>query len=173
MTAAFTISPSAALHAQWTQTWGGNFADAAGTSYNQANWWNDVQSSPVWDDGTQQTTLDSTNNVYVDGNGDLVLAMTYFPGATHPYTSARLTSKQALGPYGRFYTRIQNPAAQGTATAQYNNTVFGPNVYVFDPNIAGSTINATINSISNRSVDQAQFATSSAGCCSSPAATRA
>ncbi len=53
-------------------------------------------------------------------------------------------------------------AAAGTAAAQYNNTVFGPNVYVFDPSVSGSTINSTINSISNPSVDQAQFETNRA-----------
>ncbi len=105
------------LHAQWTQTWGGDFPGTAGSTYNHSNWWNNVQSSPVWGDGTQQTTSDSTNNVYVDGQGNLILAMTYSPGATYPYTSARLTSKEALGPYGRFDTRIQNPAARGMGAA--------------------------------------------------------
>ncbi len=50
-------------------------------------------------------------------------------------------------------------AAAGTASAQYNNTIFGPYVYVFDPSVAGATINSTITSISNPSVDQAQFST--------------
>lgn len=52
--------------------------------------------------------------------------------------------------------------AFGTASAQYNSTIFGPNVYVFDPSVAGATINSTITSISNPSVAQAQFATSRA-----------
>ena len=39
---------------------------------------------------------------------------------------------------------------------------FGPNVYVFDPSVAGSTINSTVNAISNPSVDQAQFSTNRA-----------
>ncbi|HLI77592.1 MAG TPA: hypothetical protein VKV02_11645, partial [Acidobacteriaceae bacterium] len=45
------------------------------------------------------------------------------------------------------------------AAAQYNNTIFGPNVYVFDPSVAGSTVNSTLSAISNPSVDQAQFST--------------
>ena len=50
----------------------------------------------------------------------------------------------------------------GTAAAQYNGTVFGPNVYVFDPSVAGSTINSTLSAVSNPSVDQAQFSTNRA-----------
>lgn len=49
--------------------------------------------------------------------------------------------------------------AAGSATAQYNNTIFGPNVYVFDPSVAGATINSTITSVSNPSVASAQFQT--------------
>lgn len=108
---------SAPLLAQWTQTWGGTFPGSANSTYNHSNWWNNVQPTPSWGDGTQQITSDSTNNVYVDGNGNLVLAMTYTAGATYPYTSARLTSKQAFGPYGRFDAKIQNPSAQGMGAA--------------------------------------------------------
>jgi fibronectin type 3 domain-containing protein len=105
------------MHAQWTQVWGGNFSGAAGTTYNHANWWNNVQSTAVWGDGTIQNTSDSLQNAYLDGNGDLVIAMTYNPNAAVPYTSARLTSTYAAGPYGRMDTRIQNPSALGMGAA--------------------------------------------------------
>ncbi len=105
------------LQAQWTQTWGGNFPGAANTTYNHANWWNNVQPNNPWGDGTQQKTSDSLNNVYVDGNGNLVIALTYDPTAAFPYTSARLTSRQALGPYGKIDARIQNPSVQGAGAA--------------------------------------------------------
>ena len=105
------------MHAQWTQVWGGNFPGAAGTTYNHNNWWNNVQPNNPWGDGTQQKTSDSLQNAYVDGNGNLVIALTYTPGAAYPYTSARLTSKYAAGPYGRFDTRIQNPSVQGAGAA--------------------------------------------------------
>jgi trimeric autotransporter adhesin len=107
----------ASLHAQWTQVWGGNFPGAAGTTYNHANWWNNVQPTAVWGDGTIQNTSDSLQNVYLDGNGDLVIAMTYNPNAAVPYTSARLTSTYAAGPYGRIDARIQNPSAVGMGAA--------------------------------------------------------
>lgn len=46
--------------------------------------------------------------------------------------------------------------------AQYNNSIFGPNVYIFDPSVPGATINSTLDKISNPSVDQAQFSTNRA-----------
>ncbi len=113
---------TSSLHAQWTQVWGGDFTGAAGTTYNHANWWNDVQDNTgnIWGDGTLQSTSDSLQNVYLDGNGNLVIAVTYNPnpgaGQTS-YTSARLTSTYAAGPYGRMDTRIQNPSAVGMGAA--------------------------------------------------------
>jgi len=48
------------------------------------------------------------------------------------------------------------------AFAQYNSTIFGPNVYVFDPTVSGSVINSDIASISNPSVSSGQFSSSRA-----------
>ncbi len=114
------------LHAQWTQVWGGDFTGAANTTYNHANWWNDVQPTAVWGDGTIQNTSDNLQNVYLDGNGDLVIAMTYNAGNAVPYTSARLTSTYAAGPYGRMDARIQNPSAVGMGAAFW---ALGANAY--------------------------------------------
>jgi hypothetical protein len=47
-------------------------------------------------------------------------------------------------------------------SAQYNSTIFGPNVYVFDPTVPGSVINSDIASISNPNVGTGQFSTSRA-----------
>ena len=114
------------LHAQWTQVWGGDFTGAANTTYNHANWWNNVQATAVWGDGTIQNTSDSLQNAYLDGNGDLVIAMTYNPNNAVPYTSARLTSTYAAGPYGRMDARIQNPSALGMGAAFW---ALGANAY--------------------------------------------
>jgi hypothetical protein len=46
--------------------------------------------------------------------------------------------------------------------AQYNSTIFGPNVYVFDPTVSGSVINSDIASISNPNVSTGQFSSSRA-----------
>ena len=69
------------------------------------------------------------------------------------------TSKQVLS-FGAAFGVVLG--STGIAAAQSNNTIFGPNVYVFDPSVAGSTINSTLNAISNPSVDQAQFSTNRA-----------
>jgi trimeric autotransporter adhesin len=115
--AAICFLCTSSLYAQWTQVWGGDFPGAAGTTYNHADWWNNVQATAVWGDGTIQNTSDSLQNAYLDGNGDLVIAMTYNPNAAVPYTSARLTSTYAAGPYGRVDARIQNPSAVGMGAA--------------------------------------------------------
>ena len=114
------------LKAQWTQVWGGDFSGTANTTYNHANWWNNVQPTAVWGDGTIQNTSDSLQNVYLDGNGNLVIAMTYNANNAVPYTSARLTSTYAAGPYGRADARIQNPGALGMGAAFW---ALGANAY--------------------------------------------
>jgi fibronectin type 3 domain-containing protein len=124
--AAICLLCTSSMHAQWTQVWGGDFTGAAGTTYNHANWWNDVQATAVWGDGTIQNTSDSLQNVYLDGNGDLVIAMTYNPNNAVPYTSARLTSTYNAGPYGRIDARIQNPSAVGMGAAFW---ALGENAY--------------------------------------------
>ncbi|MBB6143455.1 fibronectin type 3 domain-containing protein [Silvibacterium bohemicum] len=120
-----------ALHAQWTQVWGGPFTGSANTTYNHSEWWNNVEDNTgnQWGDGTIQSTSDSLQNVYLDGNGNLVIAMTYnaSPGAGQSaYTSARLTSTYAAGPYGRVDARIQNPSATGMGAAFW---ALGANAY--------------------------------------------
>ncbi len=46
----------------------------------------------------------------------------------------------------------------------YNNTIFGPNVYVFDPSVPGATINSTLDAITktNPSDNAVQFGTNRA-----------
>jgi trimeric autotransporter adhesin len=112
------------LRAQWTQVWGDDFNGSANTTYNHSLWSNEVKQNTgnVWGDGTIQSTSDSLSNAYLDGNGNLVIAMTYNP---HPgtgqtaYTSARLHGlpTSGLGPYGRFDARIQNPSSLGMGAA--------------------------------------------------------
>ncbi len=130
-------------HAQWTQVWGGNFPGAANTTYNHSNWWNNVQPNNPWGDQTVENTSDSLQNAYVDGNGNLVIALTYTPGAAYPYTSARLTSKYAAGPYGKMETRIQNPAVGGAGAAFW---ALGADVYpaATAPNTASPSTNGGV-----------------------------
>jgi len=105
----------------WSLTWGDDFTGTAGTTYDHTKWWNEVAENTgnTWGDGTIQSTSDSPQNVYQDGNGNLVLAMTYNPnpGAGQTaYTSARLHSVANIG-YGKIEARIQNPSAVGMGAA--------------------------------------------------------
>jgi fibronectin type 3 domain-containing protein len=115
---ATTLATGATL---WTQVWGDDFTGAAGTTYDHTKWWNEiaVNTGNAWGDGTIQSTSDSLQNVYLDGSGHLVEAMTYnpAPGAGQTtYTSARLHSIENIG-YGRIDASIQNPSAPGMGAA--------------------------------------------------------
>ena len=116
--AAICFLCASSLHAQWTESWGDDFNGAANTTYNHSNWTNEVKNNTgnVWGDGTIQSTSDSISNVYLDGNGDLIIAMTYSGGN---YTSARLKSlpTTGLGPYGQIDFIAQNPSAVGMGAA--------------------------------------------------------
>ena len=120
---AFVCLLALPAHAQWTQTWGDDFTGSANTTYNHDNWWNKVVTNTgqnPWGDGTVMSTSDSLSNVYLDGNGHLVIAMTYDanpPGKDSAYTSARLTARTSVGPYGKIEASIQNPSAQGMGAA--------------------------------------------------------
>ena len=115
---------ASSLHAQWVQNWGDDFNGNANTSYNHNLWTNEVKDNTgnVWGDGTIQSTSDSLSNVYLDGNGNLIIAMTYNanPGSGQTnYTSARLKSlpTTGLGPYGQIDFVAQNPSAVGMGAA--------------------------------------------------------
>ncbi len=118
----FLCAPS--LHAQWTYTWGDDFNGAANTTYDHTLWTNEVKENTgnVWGDSTVQSTSDSLSNVYLDGNGDLIIAMTYNanpPSGQTDYESARLKSlpTTGVGPYGQFDFIAQNPSAAGMGAA--------------------------------------------------------
>ena len=55
---------------------------------------------------------------------------------------------------------LSAPWLESAAHAQYNGTIFGPNVCVFDSSVPGTTINTQLDAITNPSVAQAQFSMS-------------
>ncbi len=114
---------AAPLQAQWTLTWGDDFTGNAGASYDTTKWLNEVKHNTgnVWGDGTIQSTTDSRANSYLDGNGNLIVAMTY-DAATNSYSSARLktTGRYDVGPYGKIEARVQNPSAVGMGAALWS-----------------------------------------------------
>jgi hypothetical protein len=71
----------------WTTVFGDNFAGAAGSAPSAANWFYDIGTG--YGTGEIEQTTNSTNNVYLDGNGHLVLKAINSGGT---WTSARIES---------------------------------------------------------------------------------
>jgi Malectin domain/Ricin-type beta-trefoil lectin domain/Putative Ig domain/Glycosyl hydrolases family 16 len=71
----------------WSTVFSDNFAGAAGSAPSAANWFYDIGSG--YGTGEIENTTNSTNNVYVDGNGDLVLKAIDNGGT---WTSGRIES---------------------------------------------------------------------------------
>jgi hypothetical protein len=79
-----TVPPAPA---GWTTVFGDNFAGPAGSAPSSANWFYDIGTG--YGTGEIEHTTSSTNNVYLDGNGHLVLKAT---GSGGTWNSARIES---------------------------------------------------------------------------------
>jgi hypothetical protein len=71
----------------WTTVFGDNFAGAAGSAPSAANWFYDIGTG--YGTGEKEQTTNSTSNVYLDGNGHLVLKAVDNGGT---WTSGRIES---------------------------------------------------------------------------------
>jgi F5/8 type C domain/Ricin-type beta-trefoil lectin domain/Putative Ig domain len=71
----------------WTTVFGDNFAGASGSAPSSANWFYDIGTG--YGTGETEQTTSSTSNVYLDGNGHLVLKAINSGGT---WTSARIES---------------------------------------------------------------------------------
>ena len=71
----------------WTTVFGDNFAGGANTAPSQQNWFYDIGTG--YGTGEKEQTTNSTNNVYLDGNGHMVLKAINNGGT---WTSARIES---------------------------------------------------------------------------------
>jgi hypothetical protein len=79
-----TVPPAPA---GWTTVFGDNFAGAAGSAPASANWFYDIGTG--YGTGETEHTTNSTSNVYLDGNGHLVLKAINNGGT---WTSGRIES---------------------------------------------------------------------------------
>jgi F5/8 type C domain/Ricin-type beta-trefoil lectin domain len=90
-----TLGPAPAARADtvpppptgWTTVFGDNFAGSAGSAPSSANWFYDIGTG--YGTGEIEHTTNSTSNVYLDGNGHLVLKAINSGGT---WTSARIES---------------------------------------------------------------------------------
>ena len=82
----------------WSTVFSDNFAGAAGSAPSAANWFYDIGTG--YGTGETENTTNSTSNVYLDGNGDLVLKAIDNGGT---WTSGRIesTTGRLPGPAGR------------------------------------------------------------------------
>jgi hypothetical protein len=71
----------------WTTVFGDNFAGPAGSAPSASNWFYDIGTG--YGTGETEQTTNSTSNVYLDGNGHLVLKATDSNGT---WTSGRIES---------------------------------------------------------------------------------
>ena len=93
VTAAVTSAPAAKADtvppapSGWTTVFGDNFAGAANSAPAASNWFYDIGTG--YGTGESEQTTNSTSNVYLDGNGHLVLKATDNNGT---WTSGRIES---------------------------------------------------------------------------------
>jgi len=103
----------------WQLAWSDEFNDAAGTLPNPQNWNYDLGGGG-WDNGELETYTDSANNVFQDGNGNLVIQAIRDPSGN--FTSARLQTGNPKAStrtadlswqYGLIEARIKAPFGLG------------------------------------------------------------
>ncbi len=78
--------------AGWTTVFSDNFAGAAGSGVNTANWKYDTGPGSSFGTGEIETMTNSTSNVHLDGNGHLVITALNSGGA---WTSGRIQTNTA------------------------------------------------------------------------------
>ncbi|MFF6779471.1 carbohydrate-binding protein [Streptomyces sp. NPDC012510] len=113
--------------AGWTQVFVDDFNGAAGTGVNTANWQYATGTSypggPAnWGTGEVETMTNSTNNVSLDGNGNL--RITPLRDSAGRWTSGRIETNRAdfqppAGGKLRVESRLQMPNVTGTAAEGY------------------------------------------------------
>ena len=129
-TATFAMNASAAVPGApsgMTTVFSDDFTGAAGSGLNTANWLYDIGTSypggaANWGTGEVETMTNSTNNVYQDGNGNLVIKP--IRDGNGNWTSGRVETQRTdfAAPAGgkvRMEARLQQPNVSGAAAAGY------------------------------------------------------
>ena len=110
-----------------TTVFSDDFTGAAGTGLNRSNWLYDIGTgypggASNWGTGEVETMTDSTQNVYQDGNGNLVIKP--IRDSSGRWTSGRVETQRTdfAAPTGgrvRIEARLQQPNVSGAAAAGY------------------------------------------------------
>jgi beta-glucanase (GH16 family) len=132
VTATVAVAPSSGASippppSGWNTVFSDDFTGAAGTGLNTADWLYDIGTgypggAANWGTGEVETMTDSTQNVYQDGNGNLVIKPLR-DGSGH-WTSGRVETQRTdfAAPAGgklRMEASIQQPNVSGAAAAGY------------------------------------------------------
>lgn len=102
----------------WTLVWADEFDGVSNAPPDSAKWGFDLGGGG-WGNNELETYTNRSQNVYQDGDGNLVIKVqketfTGSDGITRNYTSARLLTKGKFEQrYGKFAARIQVPFGQG------------------------------------------------------------
>jgi beta-glucanase (GH16 family) len=109
-----TLLASAAAAAQqnagWRLVWSDEFDGPASSAPNPSNWNYDLGGGG-WGNNEREVYTKSSDNVFLDGNGHLVIRALNNNGA---YTSGRIKTQNRFAfTYGRVEARIRIPYAQG------------------------------------------------------------
>ena len=112
-------TPAAHAATTWNQIWSEDFNGPAGAQVNTSNWLYDIGTG--WGTGEIETMTNSTNNVYLDGKGHLVIKPLLANGT---WTSGRIESQRSnfAAPVGgklAVEASIKQPNVSGAAAAGY------------------------------------------------------
>lgn len=99
----------------WQLVWSDDFDGAAGQAIDAAKWNYEVGTGDNgWGNQELQYYTEGTNNVALDGNGNLALTAKRETFGGAPFTSARITTKGLFEQaYGRFEARMKTPYGPG------------------------------------------------------------
>jgi uncharacterized protein (TIGR03437 family) len=102
--------PVLGAQSNWKLVWSDEFSGPANTPPDSSKWVYDLGAGG-WGNNELQAYTNSTDNAYLDGNGNLVIRALRSPTG---YTSARLKTLGKLAvKYGRIEARIKVPFGQG------------------------------------------------------------
>jgi len=99
----------------WEMVWGDDFTGAAGTSPSTTNWAFDIGTGQGgWGNQELEYYTDRTENVSLDGDGNLMITARRESYAGSSFTSGRIKTQGLFSQaYGRFEARIKTPYGPG------------------------------------------------------------
>ncbi|MEL7118484.1 MAG: glycoside hydrolase family 16 protein [Bacteroidota bacterium] len=106
------VQENSAPERSWTLVWEDNFDGPAGTPIDETYW--NFDQGTDWGNAQLEYTTDRTDNIRMDGNGNLEIVARAEGFAGSAYTSGRITTLGKVDQtYGRFEARLKTPFGPG------------------------------------------------------------